>query len=76
LLTTDTELITITAPAMTGFTMDTVRDGIGPHGVLLYTLARSSLQSEVSRLAALSAQQMESFAMRIRALGVSIKVAA
>ena len=41
---------------------------------LLYTLARPSLQPEAPRLAALSAQQMEAFAGRIRALGVETKV--
>ena len=50
------------------------RDGIGPQGVLLYTLARPSLQVEASRLTALSAQQMEAFAARIRGLGVAVKV--
>ena len=51
-----------------------LRDGIKPQGVLLYTLARPSLQPEAPRLAALTAQQMEEFAARIRALGVEVKV--
>ncbi len=53
-----------------------LRDGIKLQGVLLYTLARPSLQAEAPRLAALSQDQMESFAKRIRALGVETKVAA
>ncbi len=51
-----------------------LRDGIKPQGVLLYTLARPSMQAEAPRLAALSEQQMEAFAVRIRALGVETKV--
>ena len=52
-----------------------LQDGIKPQGVLLYTLARPSLQAEAPRLASLSAEQMESFAARIRTLGVVTKVA-
>ena len=51
-----------------------LRDGIKPHGVLLYGLARPSFQPEAPRLAALPEQQMEAFATRIRALGVKTKV--
>lgn len=52
-----------------------LRDGIKPQGVLLYGLARPSYQPEAPHLAALTAQQMESFATRIRALGVETRVA-
>ncbi len=51
-----------------------LRDNIKPQGVLLYTLARPSLQAEAPRLAALSAEQLGTFAARIRALGVETKV--
>ena len=51
-----------------------LRDGIKPQGVLLYTLARASMQAEAPRLAALSEEQMESFAQRIRALGVETRI--
>ena len=51
-----------------------LHDNIRPQGVLLYSLARPSLQAEASRLAALSGQEMEPFAERIRALGVVVKV--
>jgi wyosine [tRNA(Phe)-imidazoG37] synthetase (radical SAM superfamily) len=51
-----------------------LRDNIRPQGVLLYTLARPSHQPEAPRLAALTAQQMEAFAARIRALGMETKV--
>ena len=51
-----------------------LREGVMLRGVLLYTLARPSLQPEAPRLAPLSAAQMEQFAERIRALGVAVKV--
>jgi wyosine [tRNA(Phe)-imidazoG37] synthetase (radical SAM superfamily) len=53
---------------------DSLREGVAVRGVLLYTLARPSLQPEAARLSALSLAQMESFAARIRALGVEVKV--
>jgi wyosine [tRNA(Phe)-imidazoG37] synthetase (radical SAM superfamily) len=53
-----------------------LHDNIRPQGVLLYSLARPSLQVEAPRLTALSAPQMEVFAERIRALGVAVKVSA
>lgn len=49
-------------------------DKIYPKGVLLYTLARPSLQPESLRLGKLSEQQMEAFAERIRILGVTVKI--
>jgi hypothetical protein len=49
--------------------------GIEPRGVLLYGLARPSLQKEAPRLSALPSGQMEAFAARIRALGVEVRVA-
>ncbi len=52
-----------------------LRDNIKPQGVLLYTLARPSMQAEAPRLDALSAEQLGIFAARIRALGVATKVA-
>jgi pyruvate-formate lyase-activating enzyme len=53
-----------------------LRDNLRPQGVLLYTLARPALQQEAPRLAALTAQQLETFAARIRALGVAVNVSA
>jgi len=49
--------------------------GISLQGVLLYGLARPSQQAEAPRLSALSGQQMEAFAARIRAAGFAVKVA-
>lgn len=45
-----------------------------PKGVLLYTLARPSLQPEAPRLSALTFEQMNLFAERIRQLGLEVKV--
>ena len=52
-----------------------LRGGIKPQGVLLYGLARPSMQKEGSRLSALPGMQMESFAARIRMLGVDVRLA-
>jgi pyruvate-formate lyase-activating enzyme len=52
-----------------------LRQGIRPQGVLLYGIARPSMQVEAPRLSALSLAQMEAFADRIRGLGVAVKVA-
>jgi wyosine [tRNA(Phe)-imidazoG37] synthetase (radical SAM superfamily) len=43
-------------------------------GVLLYGLARQSLQPEAPRLAPLPLERLEAFAQRIRALGLAVKV--
>jgi wyosine [tRNA(Phe)-imidazoG37] synthetase (radical SAM superfamily) len=51
-----------------------LRDGHRPQGVLLYSLARPSLQPEAPRLSALSEVQMKSFADRIAGLGLPVKV--
>lgn len=51
-----------------------IKDNIFPQGVLLYTLARPSLQPEATRLSSLSSQDMEAFAERIRMLGLVVKV--
>ena len=51
-----------------------LRDGHKLQGVLLYTLARPSLQPEAPRLSALSAEQLQAFAERIGKLGLKVKV--
>jgi len=51
-----------------------LRDGHRPQGVLLYGLARPSLQAEAARLSALSAEQLQAFAERIGKLGLPVKV--
>ena len=58
------------------FVSGLLRNNIRPEGVLLYSVARPSLQPEASRLSALPEQQLELFAQRIRALGIPVKVAA
>jgi wyosine [tRNA(Phe)-imidazoG37] synthetase (radical SAM superfamily) len=49
-------------------------DGHQPQGVLLYSLARPSMQTESSRLSALSAEHLQAFADRIIKLGLPVKV--
>lgn len=56
------------------FLAELLRDGMKPQGVLLYGLARPSLQTEAPRLSALSNEQMASFAQRIRVLGVDVRM--
>jgi hypothetical protein len=56
------------------FVSSLLRDGHKPQGVLLYSLARPSLQPEAPRLSALSAQQLQAFADRIGTLGLPVKV--
>ena len=51
-----------------------LRDGHKPQGVLLYTLARPSMQAEAPRLSALPAEHLQAFADRIGKLGLPVKV--
>ena len=53
---------------------DCVAEKLPLQGVLLYGLARQSFQPEASRLASLPPEQLETFARRIRALGLEVKV--
>lgn len=50
------------------------QEGISLQGILLYGLARPSLQPEAPRLSKVSAVWMESFAARIKKLGLAVKV--
>jgi hypothetical protein len=56
------------------FLAGVLRDGHSLQGVLLYGLARPSLQAEASRLSALPAATLQSFADRIKGLGLPVKV--
>jgi wyosine [tRNA(Phe)-imidazoG37] synthetase (radical SAM superfamily) len=56
------------------FVSSLLRDGHKPQGVLLYSLARPSLQPEAPRLSALSETQLQAFAERIGKLGLPVKV--
>lgn len=56
------------------FLRDCKADRIPLRGVLLYGLARRSFQAEAKRLAPLSPEQLETFAQRIRALGLEVRV--
>jgi wyosine [tRNA(Phe)-imidazoG37] synthetase (radical SAM superfamily) len=51
-----------------------VERGTPLEGILLYGLARPSLQPEAPTLSALSAEWLEAFAERARALGVTVRV--
>ncbi|MFA6064119.1 MAG: radical SAM protein [Gallionella sp.] len=51
-----------------------LRDGCALHGVLLYGLARPSLQPEAGRLSSLPALVINKFADRIASLGLHVKV--
>jgi pyruvate-formate lyase-activating enzyme len=53
-----------------------LRGGIRPQGVLLYGLARPSMQPEATRLSALPAERLEALGARIRALGIEVRVSA
>ncbi|MFA5826539.1 MAG: radical SAM protein [Gallionellaceae bacterium] len=56
--------------------LDTLlQQNIKPQGVLLYGIARTSMQPEATRLSALPLEQIEGFARRIRELGVAVRVA-
>lgn len=56
------------------FVSTLLRDGHKPQGVLLYGLARPSLQSEAPRLSALPAEKLQAFGDRIAILGLRVKV--
>lgn len=51
-----------------------MRDGVKPQGVLLYGLARPSLQQEALRLSTLPKEVMEGFEGRISALGFQVRL--
>jgi wyosine [tRNA(Phe)-imidazoG37] synthetase (radical SAM superfamily) len=51
-----------------------LRDGHKPKGVLLYSLARPSLQAEAPRLSALTLAQLQAFAKRIATVGLRVKI--
>jgi hypothetical protein len=51
-----------------------LRGGYQPQGVLLYGLARPSLQAESSRLSALPEESLHTFAARIEKLGLPVKI--
>ncbi len=57
------------------FVASILQQGCDLKGVLLYGLARPSLQAEAPRLSALPKEQLEAFAQRIRGLGLRVKVA-
>ncbi len=60
--------------AYMAFLDESLTSGRALEGVLLYGLARTSFQPEAARLSPLPAGWLESFAQRIRALGLAVKV--
>jgi hypothetical protein len=56
------------------FLRRTQSEGIALRGVLLYGLARPSMQTEAPRLAALPPAWMEAFAAEIRGIGLEVKL--
>ncbi len=51
-----------------------VREDIGLKGIMLYGLARPSMQAEAPRLSPLPSEWMNAFAERLRALGLDVSV--
>ena len=51
-----------------------LREGHKPQGVLLYGLARPSMQAEAPRLSSLPAEHLQAFGERIAKLGLAVKV--
>ena len=56
------------------FLAEQIAQGVVLQGVLLYGLARPSLQTEAPRLAAASAEWMQQLVVRIEALGLPVKL--
>jgi hypothetical protein len=56
------------------FVSTLLREGHKPQGVLLYSLARPSMQAEAARLSTLPAEHLQAFADRIGKLGLTVKV--
>lgn len=61
--------------AYTGFVGTLLQEGTRIQGVLLYTLARPALQPEAPALSKADPVWMETFADKIRALGIPVKIA-
>jgi len=60
--------------AYVDFLRERMAERIALQGVLLYGLARQSFQPEAQRLSPLPPERLESFAQRIRALGLPVRV--
>ena len=56
------------------FVASLLREGHPLQGVLLYGLARPSMQTEAPRLSALPRAHLEAYAERVRALGLTVKI--
>lgn len=60
--------------AYLAFVEDLVREGVLIEGVLLYGIARPSLQPEALRLTSISQEWMETFSAKIQALGLAARL--
>lgn len=60
--------------AYLAFLQETIDAGVRLEGVLLYGLARPSMQPEASRLLAAPTEWMQQLALRITALGLQVKL--
>ncbi|MDD2685244.1 MAG: radical SAM protein [Gallionella sp.] len=56
------------------FVESVINAGHRPQGVLLYGLARPSMQAEAARLGNLDARAMDAFAERLRTLGLQVNI--
>ena len=61
-------------PTVLDFVAERLHQEVPLRGVLLYGLARPSMQPGASRLSALPAEWMEAFAERVRGLGLTVKL--
>lgn len=64
----------IESAAYLKFTEELLREGVPLKGVLLYGLARPSMQPEATRLTKINQEWMEAFCARIRTLGLTVKL--
>ena len=60
--------------AYLGFIEEMLRGGVIIEGVLLYGIARPSLQPEAPRLTTISQEWMEAFSAKIRLLGLAVRL--
>ena len=70
----DVGLVSETEQAAYLVLLENVIQQVSLQGVMLYSLARPSLQLEASRISSVNSEQINYFAERIRQLGLIVKV--
>ena len=70
----DVGLVSETEQAAYLVLLENVIQQVSLQGVMLYSLARPSLQLEASRISSVNSEQINYFAKRIRQLGLMVKV--